>query len=187
MTSMRCGGSLPLPALRRGEVIGLRWKDLDLEAGQLSVSQQRVNVGGKVASGSPKTAKGRRVVALDPVTIAAIKAHRTAQLQQRLLFGAGYQDEGLVFCHPTGAPIDPDGFSQRFQRHVRDSGLPVSRLHDLRHTHATLALLAGVHPKVVQERLGHSSITVTMDTYSHAIPAMQTDAAAKIAAMVDGL
>jgi integrase len=89
-----------------------------------------------------------------------------------------------MFCREDGWPIDPDGLAQRFEGHVRDSGLPRIRLHDLRHTHATLALAAGVHPKVIQERLGHSSISVTLDTYSHATPALQEDAA--IRHLVDG-
>jgi integrase len=99
-------------------------------------------------------------------------------------WGPAHQDHGLVFCREDGKPIWPRSFSRSFDLHVRDAGLPKIRLHDLRHTHATLALEAGVHPKVVQERLGrHSTIAITLDTYSHAIPAMQEDAAAKIAAL----
>jgi integrase len=172
--------------LRRGELLGLRWQDVDLEDGSIAVSQQRVKAQGQVVRGASKTGKGRRRVGLDEATVGALKLHRTTQLEHRLLFGAGYRNEGLVFCRADGPPLDPDGVSQRFDRHVRDSGLPRISLHGLRHTHATLALIAGVHPKVVQERLGHSSIAVTLDTYSHAIPVLQADAAEKVAAVVDG-
>jgi integrase len=95
------------------------------------------------------------------------------------------QGEGdLVFCREDGVPLWPRTFGREFALHVKAAGLPPIRLHDLRHTHATLALQAGVHPKVVQERLGHAKIGITLDTYSHAIPAMQADAAAKVAALI---
>ena len=114
----------------------------------------------------------------------ALREHRERQLDERLAWGPAFQDHGLVFCREDGTAIWPRTFSRSFDHHVRDAGLPKIRLHDLRHTHATLALEAGVHPKVVQERLGHSTIAITLDTYSHAIPAMQEDAAAKIAALI---
>lgn len=171
--------------LRRGEILGLRWSDIDLDQGSVSIQQQRVKGHGTVSYRPPKTAKGRRSVALDGVTVASLRKHRKTQLEQRLMLALPYRDEDVVFSYPDGRPIDPDGLSQRFERHVRESGLPRIRFHDLRHTHATLALRAGVHPKVVQERLGHSSIAITLDTYSHAIPAMQADAAARVAAIVD--
>lgn len=171
--------------LRRGEVLGLRWRDVDLEAGRLRVTQQRVRGADGLGYGAPKTAKGRRSVALDPSTIAALRSHRARQLEDRLAFGPGYQDADLVFARADGSPEDPDGISGAFDRLGRLAVLPRIRFHDLRHTHATLALSAGIHPKVVQERLGHSSITVTLDTYSHAIPAMQEDAATRIAALLD--
>lgn len=100
-------------------------------------------------------------------------------------FGPGYQNADLVFARADGSPFDPDVVSGAFERIVRQLRLPVIRLHDLRHTHATMALAAGVHPKVVQERLGHSSLSMTLDRYSHAVPAMEADAADRIAALVD--
>lgn len=103
-----------------------------------------------------------------------------------MALGPARVDNGLVFCREDGEPIHPDRFSKVFGAHVKALGLPRIRLHDLRHTHATLALRANVHAKVVQERLGHASIALTLDTYSHAIPAMQDDAAAKVAALVLG-
>ncbi|MEP7081896.1 MAG: tyrosine-type recombinase/integrase [Chloroflexota bacterium] len=176
-----------MTGMRRGEVIGLRWSDVDLEAGTLRVQQQRVRGADGLTYAPPKTAKGRRNIGLDPATVAAVRAHRVAQVQERIAFGPGYVDGGLVFARPDGSALDPDVVSQAFERHARRAGLPRIRLHDLRHTHATLALSAGIHPKVVQERLGHSSVALTLDVYSHAIPAMQADAADRIAALVDGV
>ena len=111
--------------------------------------------------------------------------HRAAQLIERLAAGQTYQNSDLVFAREDGTPIHPDWFGKTFKRLIRRAGLPTIRLHDLRHTHATLALRAGVHPSVVSERLGHSTVQMTLDTYSHIIPAMQEDAAAAIAASVE--
>jgi integrase len=173
--------------LRRGELLGLRWRDLDLSGGRLSVTQTLVSVNYAVTFSSPKTAKGRRSVALDPATVAALRAHRVAMLEERLSLGLGAPtDDGLVFTALDGEPLHPAQFSDRFDRLVKAAGVPRIRLHDLRHTHATLALQAGVHPKVVSERLGHSTVAMTLDIYSHAIPAMQEEAAAKVAALVFG-
>lgn len=171
--------------MRRGEVLGLKWDDLDLEAGKLHVVRALKKGAGTVALGATKTGRGR-AIALDAGTVTALREHRKAQLEERLACGSGWTETGLVFTLQDGHHVDPDGLTQRFARHVRESGLPRIRLHDLRHTHATLALKAGVHPKVVQERLGHSSINVTLDTYSHAVPSMQADAASVVAALVDG-
>jgi integrase len=172
--------------MRRGEVLGLRWRDSDLDAGVVQVVQQRVRGIDGMTYGPPKTARGKRSINLDPLTRADLREHRRRQLEDRMAFGPGYEDADLVFARADGTPMDPDVVSATFERLSRRLGLPRIRLHDLRHTHATLALSAGIHPKVVQERLGHSSVSVTMDTYSHAIPAMQADAADRIAALVDG-
>jgi len=170
--------------MRRGEALGLRWHDLDLEAGRAAVTQTVLAVRHEVAFSTPKTAKSRRSVALDPFTIAALLAHRKAQVEQRLAFGPGFEDNDLVFCEANGQVVHPDHFSRAFDHHVKAADLPRIRLHDLRHTHATLALAAGVHPKVVSERLGHATVSITLDTYSHALPAMQEEAAARVAALV---
>lgn len=139
-----------------------------------------------MTASTPKTAKGRRLIALDLATVAALRAHRKAQLEERLAWGGRYEDNGLVFAWENGKPIHPDRLSQQFDRYIEKLGLPDIRLHDLRHTYATLALRAGIHPKVVSERLGHSTISITLDTYSHAIPAMQEEAAEKVARLVFG-
>jgi integrase len=171
--------------MRRGEILGLRWKDVDLERRRLTVRQQLSRQGEAVSFGQPKTKAGRRSIALDPATINVLRALREARKVIVGQFGAAYQPHDLVFARADGSPHDPDSVSHTFDRLVRAAGLPAIRLHDLRHTHATLALQAGVHPKVVQERLGHSSISVTLDLYSHAVPALEEDAAGRIAAMVD--
>ena len=168
------------------EVLGLRWQDLDLEAaGRASIAQTVIVVGGyEVQFSEPKTARGSRMVALDPQTVETLREHRERQMLERSLMGDAYVDNDLVFAKEDGTWIHPDGFSDLFWRHTKEAKLPRIRFHDLRHTHATLALAAGVHPKVVSERLGHASITITLDTYSHAIPAMQETAASLVAALV---
>lgn len=135
---------------------------------------------------TPKTGKGRRNVALDTATIIALKAHRARQVQERLAVGAGYRDDALVFALLDGSVIHPDTASYQFEQRLERLKLPRIRLHDLRHSHATLALEAGVHPKVVQERLGHANIGITLATYSHVTPAMQADAAERVASLIGG-
>ena len=171
--------------LRRGELLGLHWRDADLDVGRVAVTQTLLAVHNELSFSAPKTVKGQRSVALDPTTLGILRTHRKAQVEERLAWGSAYQDGDLVFAREDGSPIHPDRFSKWFDQHVRAVGLPRIRLHDLRHTHATLALQAGIHPKVVSERLGHSTISITLDVYSHAIPAMEEEAAAKVAAMVD--
>jgi integrase len=174
--------------LRRGEICGLRWDDIDLEATMpsLRVRQQLVEVNGRVTVGEPKTRAGRRTIALDPITVAELRRHRAKQHELRLFVGPGWTDTGLVLTNASGALMRPDSMTQAFGRKVRTLKLPVIRLHDLRHTHATVALAAGIHPKIMTERLGHSSTAFTMDTYSHVLPGMQHEAAAAIAETLFG-
>ncbi|MEM5243078.1 site-specific integrase [Thermoanaerobacter sp. CM-CNRG TB177] len=106
-----------------------------------------------------------------------LKVHRKRQIREKLLFGEAYQDNGLVFCKEDGSPLDSREFTKCFQRLLEKAGLPKVRLHDLRHTHASLLLARGIHPKVVQERLGYSSITMTLDLYSYLVPGLQELAA----------
>ncbi|HPJ20585.1 MAG TPA: site-specific integrase, partial [Actinomycetota bacterium] len=127
---------------------------------------------------------GRRPIALDADLVDRLRAHREAQNHERELVGVGYRDQGLVFANPDGSPVYPEGVSRAFKEQAVAHGLPTIRLHDARHTWATLALQSGVHPKVVQERLGHSSITITLQTYSHVIPSMHEDAAETVASMI---
>jgi integrase len=147
---------LATTGMRRGECLSLRWSDVDMNAGRVSISQTVIMVHHDVQVGARKTARERRTVALDPETVAALREHRKRQAAERLLMGAGFTDHGLVFCRPDGGPLHPERFSRTFSRETAKIGLPAIRLHDLRHTWATLALSAGEHPKVVQERLGHA-------------------------------
>jgi integrase len=172
--------------LRRGEALGLRWDDIDFDAGRLAIRRTLVSVGYQVRWSEPKTAASRRVVALDVGTVTALRAHRARQLEERLAIGRGYLDDGLVFADVAGETLHPDGVTQRFDRLVRDAGVRRIRLHDTRHTAATLMLEQGVPLKVVTERLGHSSTRITADLYQHATEHMQDDAAAKLGAALLG-
>ncbi len=167
-------------------MLGVRWQDIDFDRRRLSIRQTVISIDYQVEIGEPKTARGRRSVALDSGTVTALRSHRVKQNQLKLMLGEAWQDNDLVFCRDNGSPVHPDRFTQMFDKHVRGSGLPRIRLHDLRHTHASLALAAGIHPKVVSERLGHSTVAFTMDVYSHAIPSMEAEAAETIAKLVRG-
>jgi integrase len=178
---------LATTGMHRGEVLGLRWEDVDLDERALSIVQTLTTVSGRVHIGPPKTGKSRRRVSLDTVTFDALKAHRTRQLEERLAAGDAWSNDGdLVFTDELGGPVHPDRFSRLFDRIARDAELPRIRLHDLRHSYATLALKAGVHPKVVSERLGHSTIAITLDLYSHVAQGLDADAAELIAARIYG-
>jgi integrase len=171
---------------RRSEALGLRWCDVDLEAGRASIRQTVTLIRHRIHVASrTKTGKGR-MIELDADTVACLRSWRARQAQERLALGAGYEENDLVFCHPDGRPYNPDRFSRKFDRRIERWGLRRIRVHDLRHTWAVLALQAGVHIKVVSERLGHSSIAVTADIYSHVLPAMQADAAEKVAGLIFG-
>lgn len=171
--------------MRRGEILGLAWSSLDLNASRLSVSRSLVSVDYRVEISEPKTAQARRQVALDPATVQALRDHRMRQLEERLAMGGEWGNElDLVFTREDGSPIHPQAFSEAFERHAVAAKLPKLSLHGLRHTHATLALRAGVHPKVVSERLGHASVAFTLDTYTDALPDMQETAASLVAALV---
>ena len=171
--------------LRRGELAGLRWVDVDLDAGRLALARQRAKGGGTVTE-RPLKGKRGRPVSLDPATAAALRAHRTAQLEERMRWGPAWVDTSRVFTHPDGSELHPDSITKRLKRLVGEAGLPWIKLHGLRHTHATLMLEAGVNVKIVAERLGHSSIAITGDVYSHVTANLQDEAAARVAAVVDG-
>jgi integrase len=176
--------TIAMTGMRRGEALGLRWIDVDLEAGRLSIRRALIPINRDVVVSEPKTAKGRRVVALDSGTVEVLKGQAARQLEERSNWDEGWVESGLVFTAENGAALDPESISRYWRQAVKKTMLPTIRLHDLRHTHATLALQAGVHPKVVSERLGHATVSITLDTYSHAIPAMQEEAAQLIAGLV---
>ncbi len=173
--------------MRRGEVLGLPWSAVDLKAGRVSIVQTLLLVGGKpMLRSEAKTAAGRRSVELDTHTTNVLATHRKRQMELRLRAGTAWQDHGLVFCREDGTPVKPEWLTRTFNSRAAKAGLPRIRFHDLRHTWATLALASNIHPKVVQERLGHSNISVTLDTYSHVIPAMDREAAETVAALIRG-
>jgi integrase len=171
---------------RRGEALGLRWTDVDLDAGKV-VLYQTVSAINHELRIAPRTKSGRpRPIEIDAATVAALRAVRKRQAQERLLLGPGYVDHDLVFATPDGRPQHPEHFSNAFERRVARYRLPRIRLHDLRHTWATLALQAGVDVKIVSERLGHASAKITWDIYQHVTPTMQADAAETVARLIFG-
>ena len=171
--------------MRRGELMGLRWSDIDFVASRLAVNRAVVVANGKAIESEPKTAKSRRSVSLDPGTVAALKARRRQQLEERMVMGAGWKDTSdTVFTWPDGSPIHPDVVSKTFERLVTSYKLPRITFHGLRHSAATAALVGGIPAIVVSERLGHSSVSITLDTYSHVLPAMDEHAAAVISGLV---
>jgi integrase len=172
--------------MRRGEVLGLRWADVDLDGGRISIVQTHVILNRKVAVSEPKTLKGRRSIALDGATVAALRQFHRRQLEERLRYGDHWTDSGLVVVREDGSPVNPQSFSSWFAQHTRAAGLPPIRLHDMRHSYATAALLAGIPAKVVSERLGHANIAVTLDTYLHVLPNMQEKAAEQVAQLILG-
>jgi integrase len=164
------------------EVLGLRWRDLDLTAGVLQVRRQLQR--DKTYS-TPK-AKSRRRIDLAAPEIQALQAHRALQQADRLAYGAAYEEQELVFCTHRGRPLSWRNVTREFKKHLVAAGLRNIRFHDLRHTNATLLLEAGVHPKVVQERLGHSDIGTTLNIYSHVMPTLGRDAAQHLRDILHG-
>ena len=174
-----------MSGLRRGELCGLRWVDVDLDAAGITVSQTITTTAlGDQVVGEVKSARSRRSVDLDDGTVGVLRAHRSKQLEERMLMGAGYTDRGLVFAMPDGRPWNLQVITRAFDRLVKAKELPRIRPHDLRHGHATHLLAAGVNVKIVSERLGHASTSFTLDTYAHVMPGQQADAAAAVAAFV---
>jgi integrase len=231
----RLGGLISIATamgLRVGEALGLRWQDIDLDAGILRVRQALERSGGdaaarrpliikrrelrkRIAAASPRSAerraawqelealrvewrkvrttlnitepkstRSRRTIRMPAVVIAAVKSHRTRQLKERLAAGGDWQDTGLVFATPIGSPLDARNMSREYKAILKAAGLPNVRFHDLRHTAATLLLAQGVDPRTIMETLGHSQISLTLNTYSHVLPALQADAAAKLDAVL---
>ncbi len=168
--------------MRRGEALGLRWRDLDLHASEVAVVQTLTTVGTRTLISTPKTASSRRVIYLDESTVNTLRSHRSRQNRERLAIGADWTNEGdFVFTDELGEPLHPDWLTREFKRVAKSAGLPLIRLHDLRHTYATLALKGGVHPKIVSERLGHATVAITLDLYSHVTPAIAREAADVVA------
>jgi integrase len=175
--------------LRRSELLGLAWRNVDLDAGRLAVVDTLVMVRNKptLRIGEAKTRGSRRVVALDRATVAVLRAHRARQAEDRLAAGELYRDQGLVFANEVGEVVSPDWFTRTTKRLATAAGVrPLTPHRAGRHTWATLALEQGVHPKVVADRLGHSNISTTLDMYSHVTEGMDRDAAETVANLIRG-
>ena len=171
--------------MRRGEVLGLRWCDLDLDARRLSVRQALVSIAYDVEISDVKTGTGRRTIDLDPVTVDVMKVWWIERCEEK--GGIEPSGEELVFVKPDGSWIHPQSFSQVLDRKVAKLDVPTISLHDLRHTHATLLLKAGVPVKVVSERLGHANVAFTMSIYQHVLPGMQAEAALTFAGLINDI
>jgi integrase len=170
--------------MRRGELAGLRWIDIDFDHATVSPPLPRVVVDHQVHDSAPQTERARRRLALDPVTLAALQAQRRLQAEDRQTVGGRYRDHGYVVTWPDGRPLHPEDLANCFEQLPRAAGLPRIRLHDVRHSYATAALKAGISAKVISERLGHASVAFTLQTYSHVIPGMDKDAAATVADLI---
>ena len=181
------GGSLLLAVttgIRRGEVLGLRWRDIDFKQGRRAVRQTLGLVNYKLSFGTPKAMRSRQTISIDPATLAALSNQRIRQRVEKTASGATYHDQDLAFAKPDGSPTNPDYYSQCFDRTVNKLPVPRIHLHDLRHTHATLGLQAGVPAKIMSERLGHVSVGFTLDIYTHVIPGHDQDAANQVAGLI---
>jgi len=182
-------------AMRRGELLGLKWTDIDLrgkrwadddlDGALVSVRRSRTSVGYEVHEGTPKNDKAR-TVDLDAETVAVLRRWHTAQLEERVAWKGAWTDTGLVFTREDGTGLHPHHVADAFDAAVKRSKLPAVRFHDLRHGWATIALRAGVSPKIVSERLGHASVGFTLDVYAHATPGWQAEAAETFAGLVFG-
>jgi len=169
--------------LRRGEVCGLKWTDIDFEAAILAVRRSLEETRAGIRFKDPKALSSRRTIALEPELIEALQSHKARQAKLRRSLGSRWNDVGVVFPDPVksdGSPWRPDRFFESFRYYARKSDVPRVRFHDLRHSHATHLLRAGVHLKVASARLGHSTTKLTADTYSHVLSGMDRDASAMV-------
>jgi len=177
---------LLMTGMRRGEVAGLRWQDIDFDKAVLAVRNTYVVGDAGPTMSTPKSSSGGRVIALDVSTVNVLRHRQEAQRVDRADWGVGYRDLGLVFTREDGSPWHPDRLSEIFGQAVMRAGLPRITVHGARHTHATLLLKHGVPVKVVSERLGHADPAFTIRTYQHLLPSIQADAAARLAALLVG-
>ena len=172
-----------LCGMRRGEICALRWRSIDLDAGQLSVVASTEQGRGGMREKEPKSGKGR-LIALPPMLVAELRRHRMQQAEWLLRLGVRLTDDHYVCLREDGESVWPSSLTRAFRTFMRRHKLPQIRFHDLRHSHATHLLAANVHPKIAQERLGHSNVSITLNTYSHVVPGMQQEAAAKVDAVI---
>lgn len=172
MLAVMCG-------LRRGEIVALRWRNVDFQTGSLAIVESAEQTKEGVRYKPPKSGKGRRV-ALSASVADELRSHKIRQAEELLRLGIRQDDSAFVYAQEDGAPIQPRSLTQAWMKAISATELPRIRFHDLRHAHATHLLASGVHPKVASERLGHSRVGVTLDLYSHVLPGMQEDAASRV-------
>jgi integrase len=173
--------------LRQGEVLGLRWEDVDFAKRTIRISGAIQQLGGKIQRVTPKTDASTRTLPLTPLLFRSLKAHAERQAEEKRELGEEWQDHDLVFPSEVGTPLAPRNLQRHFKGLLKKAGLPETiRFHDLRHSCATFLIAQGVHPRVVMELLGHSQISVTMNTYAHVLPDTQRDAAAKLDDLLGG-
>ena len=173
--------------MRRGELLGLKWGDIDLGSGVLQVSRTMGRIRGSMRENEPKTASSRRRIDLIQEAVDALRRHQTRQQEARLAAGQNWEERDLVFCNRYGRPLNPSYLvDTHFKPLLAKAKLPAIRFHDLRHSAATLLFAFGTHPKIVQELLGHSSIAMTVDTYPHAVPGMQREAVSRLSGLFNG-
>ena len=171
--------------MRQGEILCLQWADIEENTVRVRRSLSRT-MDGEIYFGNTKTRGSRRAISISDKAVRVLGHWRTQQARERLETGELYQRSDLVFTTNTGGILNPRNVLRTHYLVLEAAGLPKTGFHALRHTHATLLLRAGVHPKVVQERLGHSSITMTLDTYSHVIPSLQDELAEHLDAFIEG-
>lgn len=162
---------------RLGEICGLQWNDVDLETGQISIRYTYQKINGNWELKSVKTNGSNRLVIIPKAVIQILRKHRLWQKKNMAFFGPDYHYNNFVNTWPDGRPVLTEYITKNFKKFIKEHGLPEIRFHDLRHTHATELLKMGVNPKIVSERLGHSNIRITLDTYSHVVPTLQKEAA----------
>lgn len=166
--------------LRQGELFGLKWSDLEWETRKIHIQRQVQRQTEGLVFTEPKSAAGRRVITLGKGTIQKLHTYYDQQQKERVFAGDKWQDTDLIFSTPIGTPLEASNILKIYKKCLKEADLPNLRFHDLRHTAATLMLQEGINPKVVQERLGHSDISLTLNTYSQVLPSMQEDAAEKL-------
>lgn len=172
--------------MRRSELAGADRDLLDLNNGTLELAETRIVVDGKAEDSDGKTESARRTISLDPLTVSYLREHLAMLDDERKAFGITYQNHGKLMCHPDGTPLHPDTITRRFNKLVNRAGVPRIRLHDVRHTYATLSLDAGIDPKIVSDRIGHANMAYTLTIYTHRSTGRDKTAAEKVASLIFG-
>lgn len=175
---------LAMVGLRRGELLALKWKHVDFASKTLRVEENMVLADGAIITKAPKSSAGARTVRVGDEVIVALKEAKADYFRDRTEMGAGFHDNGYIIRKKNGDSYRPDSITQKWERFLEKNGLPHIRLHDLRHSNATALIQAGVSPKVVQQRLGHADINITLNTYTHVLPSMDEEAAATLDDMI---